>query len=98
MIAFMKESPIIGEPKSHDQTLFESCESLIFCLNNRRFVVVRKDTPSSIRPLDGNPIGADPVDRNHVDEDWTKIGRLRTGDEVFYKGEKATIRAVDRYR
>jgi hypothetical protein len=88
MIAFMKESPIIGEPKSHDQTLFESCESLIFCLNNRRFVVVRKDAPSSLRP----------VAEDATEGDWPKLERLRAGDQVFYKGKKAMIRAIDRYR
>ncbi len=98
MIAYMKEPSIIGESTTHDQTTFEACESLIFCLNDRRFVVVRKDAPSSFRPVDGHATNPGPVDRVQVDQDWPRIGRLRAGDEVFYKGRKARIRAVDRYR
>ena len=47
---------------------------------------------------DGDRIVAEPVDRVPINRYWPKIGRLRAGDKVVYKGEKATIRAVDRYR
>jgi hypothetical protein len=98
MIACMKELPIIGELTTHDQTTLEACESLIFCLNDRRFVVVRRDTPSILRPINEDAIGQESVDRVQMEWDWPKIGRLRAGDEVLYKGERAMIRAVDRYR
>ena len=103
MIACMNEQPIIGELPAHDQTTSEACESLIVCLNDRRFVVVRKDAPSSLRPIANPPIANPPIPSAPIPSapihgDWPILERLRAGDEVVYKGEKAIVRAVERYR
>lgn len=66
-----------------EQATLGTCESVILCLSNRRFVVVRPDDPRDLWPLDGG---------------WPKLRHLRVGDEVIHKGERTRIRAVDVYR
>lgn len=61
----------------------DSCQSLLICLSTRRFVVVRTDEPENLWPIDGG---------------WDKIRELKPGDEVIYKGQRATVRRLDTYR
>jgi len=83
MIADMSKAPIIGEFANDDHATLETCESVILCLNNRRFVVVRPDDPKDLWPVDGG---------------WQKLRDLQPGDAVVYKGQRTQVRAVAVYR
>ena len=83
MIADMSKAPIIGESANDEHATLETCESVIVCLNNRRFVVIQPDNPKDLWPIDGG---------------WQKLRELRPGDEVVYKGQRSQVRAVDVYR
>jgi hypothetical protein len=68
---------------SFEETSLEDCQALLICLNNRRFVVVRHDEPKDLWPVDGG---------------WEKLRHLKPGDEVIYKGDRTSVRALDVYR
>ncbi len=61
----------------------ENCEAILICLNNRRFVIARHDEPKDLWPIGGG---------------WNKLRELKPGDEVIYKGDRTTVRAIDVYR
>ncbi len=67
----------------NDSDALQQCDSVIVCLQNGRFVVVRYDSPHDLWPCDGG---------------WEKIRELKPGDEVVYKGDLTTIRAIEVYR
>ena len=71
--------------KTHclEQTSLENCQAVLICLNTRRFIVVRHDEPKNLWPIDGG---------------WDRLRDLKAGDEVIYKGDRTTIRALDVYR
>lgn len=79
----MKKSACNRDLIEDEPVTLETCDSLILCLNNRRFVVVRHDTPKDLWPVDGG---------------WPKVRQLRPGDEVVYKGQRTHVRAIDVYR
>lgn len=83
MIADMRKAPTICELTADDQASLDTCESVILCLDNRRFVVVRHGDPKDLWPIDGG---------------LQKLRQLRPGDEVIYKGQRTQIRALDVYR
>ena len=83
MIADMSKAPTIGELANDEHATLKTCEAVILCLNNRRFVVVRPDDPKDLWPIDGG---------------WQKLRNLQPGDEVVYKGQRTQVRAVDVYR
>ncbi len=61
----------------------QDCEAVLICLNTRRFVVARPGDPRDLWPIDGG---------------WEKLRHLKPGDEVIYKGNRTTVRALDVYR
>ncbi len=82
-MAHMTKTPNIRDLDSGEHATLESCHSVIVCLNNRRFVVVRHEEPKDLWPIDGG---------------WQKLRDLQPGDEVIYKGQRTRVRAVDIYR
>lgn len=68
---------------SYEEASVQTCEALLICLSNRRFVVVHPDEQKDLWPVRGG---------------WEKVRELQPGDEVIYKGEQAIVRAVDVYR
>ena len=70
-------------PPELDEVSVQNCEAMLICLNSRRFVVARPDEPKDLWPIDGG---------------WKKLRDLKPGDEVIYKGEQTTVRALDVYR
>lgn len=57
--------------------------SILVCLSNGRFVVIRDDKPRGFWPVDGG---------------WQRLWQLQPGDEVIHHGDRATVRAVLAYR
>jgi hypothetical protein len=78
----MMKTESAGRPTS-DETSLENCEAILICLNTRRFIVARHDEPKNLWPIGGG---------------WDKLRDLKPGDEVIYKGDRTTVRAVDVYR
>ncbi|MBD54330.1 MAG: hypothetical protein CMM05_04505 [Rhodopirellula sp.] len=76
------DSKTISPPSVEDVTV-EDCEAVLICLSTRRFVVARPGEPRDLWPVDGG---------------WDKLRDLKPGDEVVYKGNVTTVRAVDVYR
>ena len=68
---------------SFEERTFDDCQAILVCLNNGTFVVVRHDEPKNLWPLRGG---------------WQAMRRLRAGDDVIYKGERARVLALDVYR
>lgn len=66
-----------------DQASLQNCEAVLICLNTRRFVVARHGEPKNLWPINGG---------------WDKLRDLKPGDEVIYKGDRTTVRALDVYR
>ena len=66
-----------------DNSTLEDCSAFLVCLNSRRFVVVRLGEPKDFWPVNGG---------------WDKLRELKAGDEVIYKGDRTTVRALDVYR
>ena len=75
--------PQTVDRQSCDEVSLGECESLLVCLNNRRFVVVRPDEPKDLWPIGGG---------------WDRVRELKPGDEVVYKGQRTNVRAIDVYR
>lgn len=71
------------EQRLNDDSL-ESCEALMVCLNNGRFVVVHPNEPQrALWPVGGG---------------WNKVRQLKPGDEVVHNGTCTTVKAVEIYR
>jgi hypothetical protein len=68
---------------SFKEPSLEDCEAILICLNSNRFVVVCVGEPENLWPIDGG---------------WDKLRDLKPGDEVIYKGDRTTVRALDVYR
>jgi hypothetical protein len=66
-----------------EELTLDECEAILICLSTKRFVVVRTDQPENLWPIAGG---------------WDKIRDLKPGDEVIYKGDRTTVRALDTYR
>jgi hypothetical protein len=71
-----------GTPSLEELSL-ETCQAVLVCLNTRRFVVAWHDEPRDLWPINGG---------------WERLRDLKPGDEVIYKGDRTTIRALDVYR
>ena len=76
------ETPAHEESSFEDSSLVD-CEAVMICLSTRRFIIVRTREPKNLWPIDGG---------------WDKLRDLKPGDEVIYKGERTTVRALDVYR
>ena len=83
MVGVMKHTDNFRQPVDDERATLESCDSLILCLGDRRFVVVRHDDPRDLWPMDGG---------------WPKLRQLQPGDEVIYKGQRTQVRAIAVYR
>lgn len=70
-------------PPTFDDVSVQNCEAMLICLNSGRFVVARPNEPKDLWPVDGG---------------WQKLRELKPGDEVIYKGDRTTVRALDVYR
>jgi hypothetical protein len=79
----MTHANIIHETDIDENASLETCESMILCLQNGRFVVIRHNDPKDLWPIDGG---------------WQKMRELQPGDEVVYKGDLTNVRAVEVYR
>ncbi|MGI9474377.1 MAG: hypothetical protein ACR2NZ_22740 [Rubripirellula sp.] len=79
----MMNSNTLTPPPPIDDVSVENCEAVLICLNSRRFVVARPNEPKDLWPVDGG---------------WEKLRQLKPGDEVIYKGDRTTVRALDVYR
>ena len=77
----MMNTPTFNLP-SFEESSLQDCEAVLVCLNTKRFVIVRYDEPKDFWPVDGG---------------WEKLRDLKPGDEVIYKGDRTTIRAIDVY-
>ncbi len=69
--------------EGNDDLPLDPCDALLICLNNNRFVIAWHDRPRDLWPINGG---------------WKKLRRLKPGDEVIYKGDRAIVRAIDVYR
>jgi hypothetical protein len=67
----------------YDEQSLDDCQAALLCLSTRQFVVVRFDEPRNLWPIDGG---------------WEKIRDLQPGDDVVYKGRRATVLALEVYR
>ncbi len=77
------EYSAVAQPHIEDQRDVEDCQALAFWLSRRHCVIVWRDGPRRLRPVDQGK----------------RIRDLRVGDEVFLAdGEPHTICSVGVYR
>lgn len=76
-------TPWQPDPQELQPEGLENCDSIILCLSDRRFVVIRTDTPKDLWPINGG---------------WEVLRKLQPGDPVVYKGKRTEVRALDVYR
>ncbi len=73
----------IPETTSPETSNAVTCQSLMFGLDGRRFVIVRQ---------------SDPLLLYSAERICKRLTQLKPGDKVIYKGSLQTIKAVDVYR
>ena len=79
----MTQAETFNRIDADESLTLETCDSMILCLQNGRFVVVHPDAPRDLWPCDGG---------------WEKVRDLKPGDQVVYKGDILAVRAVEVYR
>lgn len=78
----MKNLPTTNDEQPADSVDITDPDALLFCIEPRRYVVVRQDTAQRLKAPTGG---------------WEELCRLQPGDRVIYEGTPTVVKAVEVY-